>query len=320
VRAVDRTSVAIPKSLQAEGAGPKELERARGHQLDPNPEKKAFTYAAYKGGDVKLALEALFHGKCAYCETRYNVSAPVDIEHYRPKGAVAEDQTHGGYWWIAMDWDNLLPSCIDCNRQRGQVIVQASSSLVELAAAAKPATTAAGKKDSFPLADDTLRAGAETADFTAEGALLIEPCREDPSKCLSYSFDPARPLGLILPTGEEHSKRRGAVSIQVYGLNRLRLVQDRTEVLRRLEFLAGMVVDLAKSIADLEQANVARRLKGTPAEGVPSRLRLLRDRTLAEIKRMASDEAPYASMVQAWLETFKARLATGAPSSVSTGA
>lgn len=313
MRAVDRKGVTAPKSLQAAGAGARELERARNHRLDTDPKKKAFSYAAYKGGDVKIALEALFHGKCAYCETRYSVSAPVDIEHYRPKGAVAEDSEHGGYWWIAADWENLLPSCIDCNRQRGQVIVHESSSLAELAASAKHTTSAAGKKDSFPLAAGSIRATAEISDFTTEGALLIEPCREDPSKFLRYNFDPARPLGLIIPTGDEIAKRRGAVSIQVYGLNRLRLVQDRTEVLRRLEFLAGLVGDLATSIADLEQPGIALKLKGTPAEGVSSRLRLLRDRTLAEMKRMASDEAPYASMTQAWMRAFKIRLAANAP-------
>lgn len=308
MRAVDRTSVGIPESLLTGGVGPGELEQARLYQSNPDPRKKAFTYSAYKAGDVKAALEALFHGKCAYCETRYDVSAPVDVEHYRPKGSVAEDPSHGGYWWIAMEWENLLPSCIDCNRQRGQVLVSESSSLATLAAAAKPATTAAGKKDSFPLADNAMRAVAEAADFTGEGALLLDPCRDKPEISLRYNFDPAHPLGLILPCGDEESKRRGAVSIQVYGLNRLKLVQDRTEVLRRLEFLATLVVELAKSIADLEEPAIARRLQGTAAESVASRLQLLRDRILAEMKSMASDKAPYASMTKAWINSFKARL------------
>lgn len=308
MRYVDRRNVKAPQSLQGAGAGPKELVRARAHRDDVKLQKKAFTYAAYKGADVKLALEALFHGKCAYCETRYSVSAPVDIEHHRPKGAVAEASDHGGYWWIAMHWENLLPSCIDCNRQRGQVLVDSSSSLAVLAAAAKPVIAAAGKKDSFPIADEAERAVAEAADFTQEGALLLDPCRDDPSAYLIYNFDPAHPLGLIVPTGDGSNAIRGAVSIQIYGLNRLRLVQDRTEILRRLEFLATLVVELAKSIADLEDPETVQLLDGKPASSVASRLRLLRDRTLAEMKQMASDEAPYSSMVRAWLQTFKARL------------
>ncbi len=41
---------------------------------------------------------------------------------------------------------------------------------------------------------------------------------------------------------------------------------------------------------------------------VAPRLRLLRDRTLAEMKGMTSDDAPYSTMTKAWLEVFKDRL------------
>ena len=47
---------------------------------------------------MKRRLDLLFHGKCAYCETFYSASAPVDVEHYRPKGAVSEDPSHPGYY------------------------------------------------------------------------------------------------------------------------------------------------------------------------------------------------------------------------------
>ncbi|MCU6456015.1 hypothetical protein LPN01_18205 [Sphingomonas sp. A2-49] len=308
MRGVDRKAFKIPASLQPGGLGPKELTRARDHRNDANPKKKTFTHSAYKGADVKAMLEAMFHGKCAYCETRFSASAPVDVEHYRPKGSVAEAEKHGGYWWVAMDWDNLLPSCIDCNRRRGQVLADASSSLEVLATAAEQATTLAGKQDSFPVVDEAGRVLEESVHFDDEGALLINPCLDDPSRSLTYNFDPARPLGLIVPNGEGTDAIRGAVSIQIYGLNRLRLVQDRTEILRRLEFLAGLVVDLAKSIADLEEPATVLLLEGTAAAMVAPRLRLLRDRTLAEMKGMTSDDAPYATMTKAWLEAFKDRL------------
>ena len=41
-------------------------------------------FKAYKGRDVPPALEALFGGRCAYCETPYSNSHPVDVEHWRP--------------------------------------------------------------------------------------------------------------------------------------------------------------------------------------------------------------------------------------------
>lgn len=312
MRRVDRTSIAAPQSLGPGGAGPAERLAAADHRAITDPKKKAFKYRAYKGGDVRLALETLFHGKCAYCEAPYAAMMPVDIEHYRPKGAVAEDDTHGGYWWLAMDWDNLLPSCIDCNRKREQRLHRVSANLAELAAAATDVRQQSGKKDSFPLAAAGARARDEAGDVAAEKALLLDPCRDDPARFLRYSFDPAHPTGLILPTGDAGDVERGAVSIQIFGLNRQRLVEDRTRLLRRLEFLGDMAIDLTTSIARLEEPKAQVALAGTAAEGVSKRLRLLRDRTLHELKAAAHDGAPYASMASAWLKAFKARLAAPA--------
>src|SRR3954454_1457494 len=71
----------------------------------------------YAHEEVRKALEELFHRKCAYCEIS---TARVDweVEHYRPKGRVAERQGHPGYYWLAYDWDNLFPSCTFCNQHR----------------------------------------------------------------------------------------------------------------------------------------------------------------------------------------------------------
>ncbi|ROL70734.1 HNH endonuclease [Pseudomonas vranovensis] len=309
MRRVHRPST--PTSLLPGGAGDAELARLKLHRITPPPprkKKKSFEYTAYKSEDVRRALEKVFHGKCAYCETYYAASAPVDIEHYRPKGGVSEDVTHGGYWWIAMQWENLLPSCIDCNRKRGQVIVEASTSLTVLATTASPKLRQAGKQNSFPLANSGVRAAAETNDFSREQPLLINPCNDDPAAHLMYSVDPSHPTGLIVPTGSLQQQKRGAVSIQVYGLNRLKLLEDRNRVLRALEFLGDLIIDVAKSIADLEAPDAQRQLLGTAAEGVAARLRLLRDRMLTELKAAASPEAPYASMASAWMEEFKQRL------------
>ena len=49
-----------------------ELDDARSHRATapvPGTKKKEFKYKAHKGADVRQALEKLFHGKCAYCET-----------------------------------------------------------------------------------------------------------------------------------------------------------------------------------------------------------------------------------------------------------
>lgn len=310
MRRVHRASVAAPASLLPGGVGPAELIRARTHIARPIPagaKKKSFEYAAYKNDDVRMALDQLFHGKCAYCETSYAASAPVDIEHYRPKGGVSEEPAHGGYWWIAMQWENLLPSCIDCNRKRGQRIVEASTSLGILAATGSIGWRQSGKHDSFPLAHTGVRASAETTDFSREHPLLINPCEDDPATCLMHIIDPALPTGLLVPVGDPQQQVRGAASIQTYGLNRLKLFEDRNRLLRALEFLGDLVIELTETIADLETPAVQHRLIGTPAFRVSARLRLLRDRLLAELKAATAPEAPYATMASAWLEQFKLR-------------
>lgn len=107
-----------------------ELGEARAHYAGPN--EGSYEFKIYKAAAIKAELDKLFHGKCAYCERFFASGAPVDVEHYRPKGGVEGDTTHRGYWWLAMEWSNLLPSCIDCNRRRGQRTPRPETSLERL--------------------------------------------------------------------------------------------------------------------------------------------------------------------------------------------
>jgi hypothetical protein len=90
---------------------------------------------------------------------------------------------------------------------------------------------------------------------------------------------------------------RGAVSIQVYGLNRLALVQSRTRVLRRLEFLADIVVELHA---------IAEQVRGNAP--VAKRIVQLADRVAAEIRNAADPTEPHSAVAVAWLKRFEARL------------
>ncbi len=69
--------------------------------------------------ELKWHLFDLFHGKCAYCESRPLVVTTGDVEHYRPKAKVT-GQKHPGYYWLAYEVSNLLPSCELCNRPPGK--------------------------------------------------------------------------------------------------------------------------------------------------------------------------------------------------------
>lgn len=312
MRSVDRGKRAPPTSLsEKDTANKTELDRARDHQARQNPKKGTFKYAAYKSADVKRRLDELFHGKCAYCETFYSASAPVDVEHYRPKGAVSEDDTHPGYWWLAMVWTNLLPSCIDCNRKRLQRSPPPSASVAKLfehSAAQKFGSAQSGKKDSFPLAAGGKRLTNESVVYADEQALLLDPTRDDPAQHIR--FDLTTSLGLVVPVETNGvASERGAMSIRVFGLNRLGLVQDRTRVLRRLEFLGDLAIDLGGIIQEVEGTNVEAVLQAAGVQRLVERLRMLQARTLAEMRDMGDPKAPYSEMVKTWLKNFTARLA-----------
>jgi hypothetical protein len=345
MRAVKRDVIDGPASLldgNCEGA--RELCRARTHfSTVPLPEK-AFSFGAYKGDDVRHALEALFHGKCAYCETRYDVGAPVDIEHFRPKGEVADLPGHRGYWWLAAEWANLLPSCIDCNRRRYQPTPEtliSQTGILERQRQRGFRSILTGKDSCFPVSGTRMAAeppaGQVANAITMERALLLNPCTDVPSEHLQFHIDRANPLGLVfakpepgetpgaLPALSEKAtdiekearaagiSPRGAVSIQIYELNRLGLVQERTRVLRRLELLGDIVVRVSAAADALEALTLADLDQEQVRDKAIDGLRAVVDRTIAEIRAMSAPEAPYSTMVANWIQQFKDDMA--APSS-----
>ena len=71
-------------------------------------EKKRATNK-YRHPQIKNALKILFHGKCAYCESKIEHVSDAHIEHYRPKSKYPE---------LTFDWNNLLLACGKCNSAR----------------------------------------------------------------------------------------------------------------------------------------------------------------------------------------------------------
>ncbi len=75
-------------------------------------------------------LKHKFYSKCAYCEGKYIAGTYDAAEHWRPKGKVtvngievlrSDGTRHPGYWWLAYDWRNLVPSCDRCNGPGGKM-------------------------------------------------------------------------------------------------------------------------------------------------------------------------------------------------------
>lgn len=189
---------------------------------------------------VRAALEKLFHDKCAYCESKMTAVADWNVEHFRPKGRVAEREEHAGYYWLVYDWNNLYPSCIPCNQRRKD----------------KPRwgdlryAGAGGKMDQFPLEDENTRAMSEEDDISQERLLLIDPCNDNPEDHLTYDIH-----GHISALDRN---LRGRATIKVCNLRRRRLRDGRRDRINATAELLQVLRKVESSQDDI----VASALKG----------------------------------------------------------
>jgi len=195
-----------------------------------------FPFERYKENEVRKALQTLFHGKCAYCESKYAATQPMDVEHWRPKKEVVEDKNKlPGYYWFAARWSNLYPSCIDCNRSRTQVDASTQEELV------------LGKANQFPVHEDTRLTSPEDPE-SREIPLLVDPCSDKPEDLFKYTEQ-----GFILPAkdeGDEHD--RALQSIRVYALNRADLVAERLARRRLVDYRFQLIRQLQLIRKDLD--------------------------------------------------------------------
>jgi uncharacterized protein (TIGR02646 family) len=143
--------------------------------------------------ELKLHLFELFDRKCAYCESWVLHVVPGDVEHYRPKRKVEEEPLHPGYYWLAYDFNNLLPCCPKCHQARA-------------------------KMNHFPVRGFCAYC---PEDFDKEEPLLLNPYKDDPAQHLYF------------PPGEEDTyfgtvegiTDAGEKSVEIYHLNRADLVE-----------------------------------------------------------------------------------------------
>lgn len=175
-----------------------------------------FDKAVYGSDEVKNLLLRAQHGKCCYCESRFTSTTFGDIEHYRPKGPVRQDQgaaeERPGYYWLAYDWDNLLVSCEVCNRRF--------------------------KRSLFPLASPEGRARSHHDGIANERCLLINPGLEDPRDHIRFRNDAPMPLTEV-----------GRVTIKTIGLRRPELSERRQERIALVKTFQR-ILDLARSSSD----------------------------------------------------------------------
>lgn len=246
------------------------IERAAAISFFEAPEnaRRRFEFSAYRCESVKTALETMFGFKCAYCESDYSATQPPDVEHYRPKGAIVGADgrlKYPGYYWLAADWSNLLPSCIDCNRKREQEVDDEPRRQL-------------GKGNRFPLDDECQRA-QRPGEESDELPLLLDPCRDDPEEHLEFVEAGVVRAALLSGT----PSRRGEHTIDVVGLGRLRLQRKRAAHLVRVD---AMITRYREAVEDFDESPNSARCA----------TRLARE--TSELKRMMDTDAEYSLMAQ----------------------
>jgi uncharacterized protein (TIGR02646 family) len=217
---VDRFRVPRPAVLSLENNSPAQRELANAEEFYEQKKllrrQERFQFKVFQHKEVRGALTELFHGKCAYCESKVVNVAPVDVELFRPKSGVVENPKHPGYWWLAMVWENMLASCINCNR-------------ISIHDGVKT-----GKANRFPLKNESQRA-FHPGQEKDEVPLLLDPCVDNPEEHLVFEE-----TGIVVS-----DTQLGQTTISVLGLNRPHLVQSRMEttqlVLRQLMVLKQQI-------------------------------------------------------------------------------
>ena len=191
--------------------------------------KKPPTFNVYKDKELKKEISSLFNKKCAYCDSTFLATSNADIEHFRPKKAYNsfrdnkdEKLIEPGYYWLAAEWDNLLWSCILCNR-KNRLDQPNEEGLKPL-----------GKKNRFPISKEEKRIRSHNQDLKKEieFLLIVDPCRDDPMEHFDFPVNNSDDLGIVKAklNGDGKPSEKAVASIPLYGLNRLELVISRKEV------------------------------------------------------------------------------------------
>lgn len=279
-------------------AGPRELRRLK-EKLARGETLKSDDFRAYGSQAVREALRGMFHGKCAYCESKIAGSQDTDVEHYRPKKGVTEaDQAgvhHPGYWWLATRWENLVLSCQHCNQSRSYhvIIPDGLETEAELRAFLENHTnTKAGKLNAFPT-EGNLWVTDENGDLATEKPLILNPVDMNPEEHLDW----------VLLQGASTVRAKdgspvGEATRRILGLNRRWLEEDRRIRLLEMRRLRNRLIDKLNKWIEAETPEIARIY------------RTMADEDIEELMARTQEDQPFAGMARAFLELVQEEVAS----------
>lgn len=206
-------------------------------------------FTVYKDRDVRKRLKEMFHGKCAYCESKILHICNGDIEHFRPKGSIkiGTNSTKPGYFWLASDWDNLLLSCPFCNQTNTHKI-DTDGSVNDIAL---------GKGDSFPLNEEDSRLKPtdglifltdnekykQAFELEESQRLLLNPCKDENIEKYFIYDDSGAIISNVENLVTPLEKKRAQTSIEIYALHRYPLTIAREEKIIQIKAQIRRVVN-----------------------------------------------------------------------------
>ena len=216
-------------------------------------------------------FESVFGAKCWYTESA-NPGTDDDIDHFRPKGAIAEREDHGGYWWEAFNWMNLRLSCHRANRLR-----------------VNPETgTTHGKGNHFPLLTEDER-WMTPAEPNHECPALLDPT--DPADPPLVSFSQDGRVALSAPhTNSQEAQTRFEISRVHLHLDWPRFVSDRR----------NLYVTILMKVSEGDKADLALRER---AAGARDWMKTVS----TELIRYTYPSVPYSRAAAAYVRVFRDR-------------
>lgn len=238
---------------------------------EPDPARREALIERYRTRWVafRTHFERVYGEKCWYTEC-VNPGTDDDIDHYRPKGRINEDQEHSGYWWEALNWRNFRLSCHRANRLREN-----------------PETgDTHGKGDHFPLLDPDRR-WHDPNSACHERPLLFDPVSPADAAFLTFDINGK----VALPSrfaNDEVAKLR-------FNASRVHLHLDWPSIRKQRQMLYA---DITRRVDD---GNAAQTSLERGELGARDRL----DRVISGLIELTQSHQPYSRAAQAYIRYFR---------------
>lgn len=168
----------------------------------------------------KTQFELGDRAKCNYCESQAEHVVKLQVEHYRPKAKVEVGENDhvetSGYYWLGLEWTNLLLSCPKCNGKDAK-----GNKFPIRGVRAQPHSPITFVNGVLTLIRTNCY--ANSPQLQGEAPILLNPEIDNPEQYLT--FDEMSNI-----SGFGNDRERGEISKDVYRLNRDELLISRQKV------------------------------------------------------------------------------------------